>query len=114
MCLHMCVRIYCSTFFSVRIHLSIFCFSLLSCHSVQLFCLSFQIIGKSKILKYDILPYNNGRWQISFEVTSDMIPVGRVIAYYERRNEIVADSRSFKVLDICGKPEVSNSILFLL
>lgn len=71
--------------------------------------LYYMIIGKSKILKYDILPYNNGRWQISFEVTSDMIPVGRVIAYYERRNEIVADSRSFNVLDICGKPELQLS-----
>lgn len=68
--------------------------------------LYYMIIGKSKILKYGVLPYNRDGWRINFRVTGDMIPVGRVIAYYARRKEVVADSRSFKVVDICGSPEL--------
>ncbi|CAI9738204.1 complement component C3 [Octopus vulgaris] len=68
--------------------------------------LHFMLIGNGKILKHYTIPYRKSYWASYFSVTEDMIPIGRVIVYYMRNLEIVADSRAFAVQDACKGREL--------
>ncbi|GAB1607029.1 complement component C3 [Argonauta hians] len=71
--------------------------------------LYFMTMGNGKILKHSIRSYKKPHWNLYFTVTKDMIPIGRIIVYFMRNLEIVADSRAFPVMDICKGQQLELS-----
>ncbi len=68
-----------------------------------------QIISRGRIVAHKTITSANKHVVVSVDVTFDMVPHARLVAYYiDDQNHVIGDSLWFDVVNSCGDNDVSN------